>query len=237
MGVRRRQRQRRRGVTLVEVLIVVAIIGVTSGLAVLGGGATSSARLRRSAAMIASAIRVAYGHANATSRSVRLVLNLESRTIGLEEADTQLWLAKNDRTGGAMGATEAERKAIDEADSVLKGPHAPRASFKPVKTYGFNTQKDKPVKELEPGIRFLQVETSHQDEVVTKDQAYIYFWPGGQTERAAVQLGVTGSLSDGDVLTVLVAPLTGKADIRRGRFSMLRPRDDSEASERQDTGF
>ena len=42
---------------------------------------------------------------------------------------------------------------------------------------------------------------------------------------------------DGDVLTILVSPLTGKAEMKKGRVSMPRPRDDNEESERRDTGF
>jgi general secretion pathway protein H len=230
-------RRQARGVTLVEVLIVVAVIGVMSGLAFLGSGAADSARLRRSAVMIASAIKVAYGHANATSRTVRLVFNVELRTVGIEESQGQLWLAKNDRTGGAAAATEVEKKALEEADSILKGPRAPRPSFTPVKALGFSGNSGKQAKELERNIRFLQIETSHQEEVVKSDQAYLYFWPGGQTERAAIQLGIVNSTNDTDVVTLLVSPLTGKTEMKKGRFSMPRPRDDNEESERRDTGF
>lgn len=231
------KRRQDRGVTLVEVLIVVAIIGVMSGLAFLGTGAAAGARLRRSAVMIASAVRVAYGHANATSRTVRLVFNLESRTVAIEESQGKLWLAKNDRTGGAAAATEAERKAQEEAEAILKGPRAPRPSFMPAKVLGFAGGGGKQAKELERGIRFVQIETSHQEEAVKNDQAYLYFWPGGQTERAAIQLSIGGSTNDGDVVTLLVSPLTGKVEMKKGRFNMPRPRDDYEESERQDTGF
>jgi len=234
----RGRRQRARGVTLVEVLLVVAIVGVASAVAILGSGAADSARLRRSAVMIASAMRVAYSHANATSHVVRLVFNLDSRMVSIEEAEGQLWLAKNDRTGGAAAATDLERKAQEEADAILKGPRAPRPSFKPIKTLlGFHTDKGKTGKELERNIRFLQIETSHQEEVVKGDVAYLYFWPGGQTERAAIQLSIAGSTRDGDTVTILVSPLTGKPEMKKGRASMPRPRDENEESERRDTGF
>jgi general secretion pathway protein H len=187
--------------------------------------------------MIASAIRVAYGRANATSKVARLVFNFDARTVAIEESDSQLWLAKNDRTGGAQAATEAERKAIEEADSILKGPRAPRPSFKPIKAFGFQPEKGISGKALERNIRFLQIETGHSEEAQKSDQAYIYFWPGGLTERAAIQLSVGGSTVDGDVVTILVSPLTGKAEIRKGRVNMPRPRDDNEESERRDTGF
>src|SRR6516164_2097143 len=129
--------RRERGVTLIEVMMVVGIVAVASGLAILGSGAADSARLRRSATLIASAARVAYGHANASSKVVRLVFNFEQRTVAIEESSSQLWLAKNERTGGAQAATDAERKAIDEADSIVKGVRAPRPSFRPVKAFGF----------------------------------------------------------------------------------------------------
>ncbi len=226
-----------RGLTLVEVLIVVALIAITTAAVSLGAGVAGSARLRRSAIMIASAIRIAQGHANASSHPTRIVFNFDQRMVSIEEAVGELALAKNERTGGAAAATEAERKAMDEADQVLKGPRAPRPSFKPVKEFGFAPGKDAKGKELERGIRFLQIETGHQDEAVKTDQAYLYFWPGGLTERAAIQLSLGGSDLDGDVTTILVSPLTGKADVRKGKFLMIRPRSDDEDSERRDSVF
>jgi general secretion pathway protein H len=226
-----------RGVTLIEVLVIVALVGLMSGFVMLGAGVADSARLRRSAVMIASAAKVAWGHANATTRTVRLVFNFDARTVAMEDSEDKLWLAKNDLAGGAAGATDAERKAIEEADVILKGPRAPRPSFRPAKPFGFNGEKGGKGKELERNIRLLQVETAHQDDPIKTGQAYLYFWPGGQTEQAGIQLSIAGSTYDGDVMTVLISPLTGKADIRKGRANMPRPRDDNEASERQDTGF
>jgi general secretion pathway protein H len=224
-------------VTLIEVLIVLAVVGAVMGLTMLGSGVADSARLRRSSALIASAVRVAYGHANASSKVVRLVFNFEQRTVAIEESSGQLWLDKKDRAGGAKAATEAERRAAEEADAILKGPRAPRPSFRPVKVFGFSVDKGLTGKPLERNIRFLQIETAHQDQPLNADQAYLYFWPGGQTERASIQLSVGGSTLDADVVSILISPLTGKADIKKGKVGMLRPRDDREESERRDTGL
>jgi general secretion pathway protein H len=230
-------RGRERGVTLIEVLIVLAVVSVTMGLTVLGSGAADSARLRRSSVLIASAVRVAYGHANATSKVVRLVFNFDQRTVSIEESSGQLYLAQNERTGGAQAATQAEHLAMAEAETVTKGPRAPRPSFRPVPAFGFSMDKGPGGKPLESNIRFLQIETGHQDDAVKADQAYLYFWPGGQTERASIQLSVGGSTLDADIVSILISPLTGKAEIRKGRFNMPRPRDDIEASDRRDNGF
>ncbi len=231
------RRSRERGVTLIEVLITVGIISIAMGLTMLGGGLANGARLRRSATMISAAIRVAYGHANAISKPVRLVFDIDANTVSIEEASGDLALARNDKTGGAAAATEAEKKAVEEAEQILKGPRPPRPTFKPTRAFGFNPEKGQTGKELEKNIRFLQVETGHQEEAVLQGRAYLYFWPGGQTERAAVQLRTSGSDAEADMMTILVSPLTGKAELKRGRVTMPRPRDDIEESERGDTGF
>jgi general secretion pathway protein H len=232
-----KRRLSERGVTLIEVMITMSILALAMGMVTLGANVADSARLKRSAVMIAGAVRVAYGHANAISRPVRLVFDFDERLIGLEEASSELKLARNDATGGAAAATEAEKKALEEAEQIVKGPRAPRPAFKPTRAFGFNPDKDKTGKELERNIRFLQIETGHQDEGENQGRSYLYFWPGGQTERAAIQLKIAGSDEDQDVMTILVSPLTGKATLKKGKFSMPRPRDEDEESERQDTGF
>jgi general secretion pathway protein H len=226
-----------RGVTLVEVLITVALIALVTVGAATGMGLAAGARLKRSATMVAGAIRVAYAHANAKSKPVRLVFDFEERLVVLEESASELFIEKNDRTGGAAAATEAERAAIEAAEAILKGPRAPRPAFQPTKAFGFNPDAEKPGKELSNGIRFLQVETSHHEEPEKEGRAYLYFWPGGQTERASIQLVIGAEEESPDsVMTVLVSPLTGKTEIKKGKASMPRPRDDAEESEREDRG-
>jgi general secretion pathway protein H len=226
-------------VTLVEVLITIALIGLVSGAAFFGSGVVASARLKRSATMIAGAIRIGYAHANAKSKPVRLVFDFEERLILLEESSGEMHVKKNDKTGGAAAATEAERAALEEAESVLKGPRAARPAFQPTKAFGWSTEAEKPGKGLERGIRFRQVETGHQDEPEQAGRSYLYFWPGGQTERAVIQLVVSDAPEENDdsVMSILVAPLTGKTEIKKGKISMPRPRDADDESEREDTGF
>jgi general secretion pathway protein H len=226
-------------------LIVVVIAAVVTGGALYSLSAIHGVRLRRSATMLASAIRVAYSHASATSKVVRLVLDFDRRSVALEQtAGDGMHLRQNDRTGGAVAVTPVEQKAQEEAEKILKGPIAPRPAFRPVKAYGWDPDLDKrgkqggPVtektaKDLADGVRFLQVETGHEDLPNTNDRSYLYFWPGGMTERAAIQLE---AIKTGEAMTILIAPLTGKVELKVGRVNMFRPRDESEESERQD-GF
>lgn len=233
------RRRGQHGVTLIEVLVVLGMIALLSGAAMLGTGVLAGARLKRSASMLAGAVRIAYAHANAKSRPVRLVFDFEGRSLLLEESTGTLAVKKNDRTGGAAAATEAEQAAIEEAESILKGPRVARPTFQATKAFGWSVEDEKPGKELERGIRFLQVETSHQEEPINEGRAYLYFWPGGQTERAAIQLVISDAAEDdpSSALTVLISPLTGKAEIKKGKVEMPKPRDADEESEREDSGY
>ena len=53
---------------------------------------------------------------------------------------------------------------------------------------------------------------SHQPERYVAGKAFLYFWPSGLTENAAIHLA-----QGDDVNTLLVSPLTGKVRIVSGR--------------------
>ena len=72
--------------------------------------------------------------------------------------------------------------------------------------------------------------------MVQRDQAYLYFWPGGQTERANIQLKVGESTNEKEAMTLVVSPLTGKVTVKDGAVPLTTPEDDKAASEREDPG-
>lgn len=229
-----------RGLTLIEVLISLAIVGLIAGIGVLGVGAQKSAKMRAGAVLVSGAIRTAYAHASGVSKPLRLVLDISERQIILEESSSTLTIVKNDKTGGAAAATEAERAAQEEAEAILKGPRPTRPTFSQTTAFGFSPDAGKQGKELPSSVRFVQVETGHEEQPSTEGRSYIYFWPGGQTERAAIQVTTAApdeEPTDANSMTVLVAPLTGKTEIKKGLWKMARPRDEGEESERSDTGY
>lgn len=229
-----------RALTLIELLVVISIIAVVVGVAVAGSNQLPSMRLRRSATMIASAIKVAYTRATATSRDLRLVMDLDHDAIWLEESDIPMLVQSKDKTaaGGADPATQAEKIALEEGDRIVKGPPIPKPRFHPIAAYGFgDTEEGKGGKPLQRGIEFRGVQTVHDDSQRVDGRAYVYFWPGGRTELASIQLRVGDSSDDDKTLTILVAPLTGKVTIKGGPVALETPTDDKSASDRADTGF
>jgi len=230
---RRNARYYQRGLTLVELLIVIALIAVLGGTVLMGPGMLEGSRLKSAATLIVSGVRLGLARASTTGRPTRLAFDLDEGKLTLEEADRSVLLRERTKDGssGASPATDLEKAAQAESDRILQGPRAPRATFRAVP--GFNPSPDEsgPARSLGSGVQFISVQTEHDDDPRTSGRAYLYFFPGGTTERAAVQLKRRG---DDGGLTVSISGLTGRAKIERGRVDLPVPRNDGEVGERDE---
>jgi general secretion pathway protein H len=227
-----RSRRCARGLTLVEVLIVVLLIALLTGGTVLGPGLLKASRVRAAATLLVSAVRVAQNRTNTSGHPVRLALDLDKRRAQLEEAEgVSFARQKGGIAGGAEAADEAERKARADVERILEGPKPIRAKFKPIKALS-DPNDPNLGRELGSGVQIVSVETDHDEEPVTEGRAYLYFWPGGITERAVIRLKRTDSSEDG--LAVLISGLTGRAAIQHGKGEFPPPREDPEG---QGTGL
>ena len=234
------RRAPRRGLTLIEIIVIMTIVALFVGVAIAGSNQLPSARLRRSATMISSAIKVAYTRATATSRDLRLVMDLDQKKIWLEESDMPMLAQAKDKsaTGGADPMNVAEKAAIAEQARIMAGPPIPKPHFHPIEVYGFgDVEAGKGGKPLQRGITFRSVQTTHDDQPRKSGRAYVYFWPGGRTERASIQLQIGEENDDDRTLTLLISPLTGKVTIKGGPAELVVPVDDQTASDRQDTTY
>jgi len=245
---RRAARRGGRGMTLLEILVVMVIIaGVVVG--VIGGtGQLGGARLKHAATAISGAVKVSYTRATATSKSLRLVFDFEKNAIWLEEGDAPMLVQAKDLSGsgGADPATDAEKLALAEGADILQGPKVARPHFHPIAGITMTADQitaDKdgapegkgPIK-LPRGITFREIQTGHDDVPRDKGRAYLYFWPGGLTERASIQLRIGDSTDDGDTMTLVLSPLTGKVSVKNGPVALVIPTDDKAASDREDNG-
>jgi len=222
--------------TLIEILVVMAIIAMIMGGVIFGSGQVAASRLRASTGLVTSAIRAGYTRANAVSKSVRLVFDFETNTMWLEESERPMVVQSKDLTGtgGADPMTTAEKAAVAEGDRIIKGPATPRPEFSPVSKADLSAHEPGGKRPLPSGITFREVQTSHDDVPRKEDRAYLYFWPGGQTELASIQVRIGKSEEDAQTQTLLVAPLTGKVAIQSGPVALTLPTDEKEASDREE---
>lgn len=234
---RARQRQsaraRARGLTLIEVLVTIALIALLSGTVVFGTGMLQSSRLRAGATVVLSAVRLAATRANQTGRPVRIVFDMDERSVWIEESTSARMLRDRDdaETAGAEVATPAEEAARAESDRILEGPRAPRPRFKMVETLRPSESDAEKGHKLEPGIRIAQVQTEHDEVPRVSGRGYLYFWPGGRTENAVVQLSRG---NDEGFLSVRVSGLTGRPKIEPGRVELPPSILDGDFSEREE---
>lgn len=228
-------RKRQAGITLIELLIAIALVALLTGGVASGMGAFGTTRLRTSATMILSGIRVAMTHANTTGYPTRLVFDMDQRTVHLEQANARMLRkmdddSKEDPAAGAAAATDAEREAAAEAKAILDGPHEPPPQFVATDAFNVKDGAGKGPRSLEPEIRFKSVQTEHDSEARTEGRAYLYFWPGGGTEKAVIVLTRPGQ-PDGS--SIVVSALTGRASIVRGTVEYDKPGDEVDFGERE----
>jgi general secretion pathway protein H len=235
--VRFRASAKQRGLTMIELLVTITIIAVVSAGVIMGSGAITNSRMRGAATMITGAIRIAFTRASATSRPNRLVFDIDNGAVILEESNDVVTVKKDDTAGGAAAGTQEERDAIETAERIVKGPRAPRPRFKAVRALGFDDPDTSGGRPIGKGVRFRKVETAHSPDGQTSGRAYLYFWPGGQTERASIQLARTSSTDETEGMTILVSPLTGRVRTLSGAQSMEPLRDDGTIQEREDRNF
>ncbi len=227
---------RKRGLTLVEVLITLALIALLAGAIVLGPGMLTSSRQRAAATLIMSGVRLGMTRANVTGYPVRMVFDLEQDRIQLEQSASRSVLRASPDGGAPRTATaiaeNAEAEAQAEAERVTSGTQKGPAQFKPVEEFGFDGDDPKTGRGLGSGVFFGAVQTERDEAPITEGRAYLYFWPRGGTERAAVHIN-RGEEEGG--LTVMISALTGRARIEKGRVDLPPPRwDDEDYSEREE---
>ena len=203
---------RARGMTLIEVGIAMAIAAGLLALAIPAISNVARVQLRQKSGQLAGGVRSLYGATALGGHSCRLVFDLDNQKYWSECAEGKVRLDK----GGEQSAGGARSESRDEqmlasirsdtanAEEQVKLALAQKSEFK--------QSQDIPKTDLGGSVKFLDVWIQHQRERYTAGKAFLYFWPSGLTESAAIHLG-----QGDDVNTLLVSPLSGRVRIVSGR--------------------
>lgn len=210
--------------------MVLALIGLLMGTMLFGSGLMGGAKRRAAATLVVAGVRKGLAHANSSGKPVRMVFDFQSARLWLEESSSSQALRADPEASETSHADRVVEEAEQQAERIVTGKAGQASSFSPLDVLGGDD--DAPGRSLGEGIRLVLVQTQHDEEPITEGRAHLYFWPGGLTERAVVQVA-SGTEDDG--LTVEVSALTGRASIKRGRVSLPEPRfGDDEYSEREE---
>ena len=205
--------------TLIEIMIVIILLAIVASGITYSFNALNRTYLRSACMHITAASRYAYNRAIARNTTVRLVFNLEDGTMGFEESEIPVTLARigDERREFTHDQAEEEDDGPD-VDSAGVDPWAaaharladtihPTFGASPFQSLRGATYAQRP---LGGGIRITRLYTPHEEEFRDSGTGHIYFFPHGQTENAVVWV----SDSNEHTYSVELHPLTGRTRVR-----------------------
>ena len=205
------------GFTLIEVILVVAIIAVVITGATFGLGAISRTRLRSAAFRVMSAAHFAYNRSLTQGTTTRLRFDFEKITMAIEETEAPVTLASNEQLesdeGQAVDPWDLARSRLEEPLS----PVEPTSPFQPISNPNGKVLDRYTAKPVGDGVSVHALITPHESDRRTDGEGSLYFFPGGLTEHAVIQL----SDSSESVYSVEIHPLTGNARIHNFAYEPL----------------
>jgi general secretion pathway protein H len=229
--------RRARGFTLIEVMVVIAIIALVMGGVVVAARSLAKTELRASASKMSGAIRFLFDRARATGKHYRMVIDLDNGKYWAEESDDKFYLVREkERTAKAgrgpddrvdpkkrealhpVGGEGSILMAAAEDDTVLDDRGQIRLGQAKAMFKSFKEATLKPV-QLKKSVKIADVYTPKQREPYKEGRAYLYFFPQGFGERAIIHLSDGGDA----FYSMTVHPLTGRVVVQSGYTEL--PRD------------
>ena len=211
-----------RGFTLIEVILVIAIIAVVVTGATFGLGAITRTRLRSSAFKVTSAARFAYNRSLTQGTTTRLRFDFEKNTMAVEETDTPVTLATEEQlesnAGQAVDPWDLARSRLERPLTPVR----PSSPFQPITNPSGKVLERYTAQPIGDGISIHALITPHETDDRTDGEGSVYFFPGGLTEHAVIQL----TDSSDTVYSVEIHPLTGNARIHNFAYEPLEDLDD-----------
>jgi general secretion pathway protein H len=189
--------------TLVELMIVIAVIALLSAAAVPALGGLTGTDARKGAGEVAGSMRWLFDSASVRNTTCRLVIDPAERSFWAECAPRGTTIEKDPVRAREREAALAEKGS--EKD--------PKDELGKVSGTGFAAFTDPVVRKRElPGsATFKAVKIDGRDALEGGKPAFIHFFAGGRAQAARV------TIADGDhAFTIRLEPFTGRARVTAG---------------------
>ena len=184
---------RNRGFTLIEILVVLAIIGLISATVLPSLTSYFQVSLQSAAREIASTVKETYNSTIVSGKVHRIVYDLKENQYWVESGPPTALL----ETRGSKEREERRKKFEKNAESP---PASPFVLEKAV------TRKKQ---SLPRGVIFEDVVTQQSPEPISEGLAYSYLFPHGITERTVIHL----TDSSKHHASLVVSPILGRTDV------------------------
>lgn len=197
------------GMTLIEIMVTLAVVGLVLGITISQLGDTFDSRARQATRELSATIRYLYNKAASENLTMRLVFDMEKNAYHVEAtADLFQLESEEDRLERVKREQKAkpksETKAATSSDKDAKPEETPvqraEAKFGAVDSHLLKPYQ------LPNGVFFKDIYTEHDNGPVSKDKAYIYIFPSGYVERAIINLR---NEDDSELRAIEVNPMTG----------------------------
>ncbi len=214
-----RRRRSARGLTLLEVIVVLAILVLAIGVAIGGFSRVDAIKLRTETNKIAAAIRHTFNRAAAHGLYMRMVFDLDAEAYWVEASDQPVFLSKKKVAEGAE-AGNVDEASGEDTDGVLVE-----------RRQRFQEDGVIPRKQLAGGMDIAGVLTTGQTDMFRTGKAYLYFFPDGRVEPAIIYTHD----QDETWYTLQVQPFTGRVQRSPGKIDP--PRDFGEPDHEEEESF
>jgi len=202
---------RSNGLTLIEILVVIAIIATASLMVVPAVNSLSGADAKKAAGELAGSMRALFDTAALRHQTCRLAIDLP------EEKDKRptYWA---ECAPGPAGAAAAGARDEDDDDLARRFPDEADPEIRRMLSAStFGKLKDRMIAQRElPGrTRFGPIHLEGRRDAQETGTAYVYFFPGGQAQRAWIPV-VDGK----NLFTVVTEPFTGRVRVVAGKVEV-----------------
>jgi general secretion pathway protein H len=217
------------GFTLIEIVVVMAIIGLLVTLGSTGFRRLAKSDLRSSSVKMSGAVRYLFDRASTTGKVHRLVIDLGEGKYWAEVSDDRFYVPHE-----AESETDLRRREEKESEEDEEKRKKAEQKAKEEEGRGYGSSSSFDFSKMEVGdftprrarfaafkelvikpvtlknVKVRSVYTPRVVDALTAGRAYLYFFPLGQTEAGIITLS---DAKESSFYSLVVHPITGRVKV------------------------